>query len=111
MTQLLSGSTLNGEDVVNAAGEDLGHIEDVMIHPDNGQVEYAVLSFGGVLGLGDKLFAVPFSRLAVDRENKKMVLNVEKERLKDAPGFDKNDWPNFADTTFRTEIDQYYVVQ
>lgn len=107
-TQLMSSSTLSGDGVINAQGEDLGHIEDLMINPADGHVEYAVLSFGGFLGMGDKFFAVPFNQLSVDTAKHKMVLNVPKERLKDAPGFDKNNWPDFADTTFRSTVDTYY---
>ncbi len=107
-THLLSSSSINGDDVVNAQGEDLGHVEDLMIDTNEGKIEYAVLSFGGFLGLGDKYFAIPFKQFSVDRENKKMVLNVDKDRLKDAPGFDKENWPNFADQKFRSQIDAYY---
>ena len=110
MTQLLSSDSICGTNVCNAQGEDLGHIEEVMIDPANGQVGYAVLAFGGFLGMGEKLFAVPFARLAVDRENEKMVLNIDKERLKEAPGFDKDDWPDFSATTnpYRKSVDTYY---
>ena len=106
---LLSSSSINGDGVVNAAGDDLGHIEDLMIDPVTGKVDYAVLSFGGFLGMGDKYFAIPFEQLSVDRENKRMVLNVEKERLKDAPGFDKDDWPDFADSGFRDTLTRFYT--
>ncbi len=105
---LLSSSSISGDDVVNEQGEDLGHIEDLMIDPMNGKVEYAVLSFGGFLGLGDKYFAIPFTQLQTDRENKRMVLSVDKDRLAEAPGFNKDDWPDFADPSFRTTIDAYY---
>ncbi|WOI53731.1 PRC-barrel domain-containing protein [Parvularcula sp. LCG005] len=109
MAMLLSSSSINHDSVRNAAGEDLGEIKDLMIDTETGQVEYAVLSFGGFLGMGDKYFAVPFKSFNVDRENECMVLNVEKERLKDAPGFDKDHWPNFADAAFRSSVDSYYV--
>lgn len=105
---LLSSSTLSGDDVVNQDGEDLGHIEDLMINTADGKVEYAVLSFGGFLGMGDKYFAIPFERLQIDRKEKRVVLNVEKERLKEAPGFDKDSWPDFANESFRTSISAYY---
>ncbi|MEH6411339.1 MULTISPECIES: PRC-barrel domain-containing protein [unclassified Hyphomonas] len=105
---LLSASSINGDSVHNAQGEDLGKIEDLMVDTGSGQIEYAVLSFGGFLGMGDKYFAVPFNRLSVDRENKHMVLNVEKDRLKNAPGFDKDKWPDFADPQFRTSMTTHY---
>ena len=78
--RVLSASTLRNEKVVNAAGENLGLIEDYMIDLNNGRIAYCVLSFGGFLGMGDKLFAVPWSALTLDKENKRFVLNVNKER-------------------------------
>lgn len=105
---LLSASTLNGNSVKNEQGEDLGQIEDMMIDVASGRIEYAVLSFGGFLGIGDKYFAVPYNQLSVDQSNKCMVLNVPKDRLNGAPGFDKDNWPNFADESFQTSISDYY---
>lgn len=105
---LLSSSTISGDSVVNAQGEDLGHVKDLMINPDSGEIEYAVLDFGGFLGMGDKFFAVPFRSFTVDRAKHRMVLNVDKERLKEAPGFDKNDWPDFADDSFTGGVNSFY---
>lgn len=106
----MSASTLAGNKVVNKQNEDLGKIEDLMIDTTKGAVDYAVLSFGGVLGIGDKLFAIPMSRISVDTNNERCVLNVDKERLKDAPGFDKDNWPNTADPKWQTRINDYYRV-
>ena len=105
----LTASTLTGDKVTNPKGESLGDLKDIMIDTDTGHIAYGVLSFGGVLGLGEKLFAVPWEALRVDGERHELVLNVDKERLKDAPGFDKDNWPNFADTTFTSQIRQYYI--
>ena len=107
-TTLLSSSSINGDNVVNASGEDVGHIKDLMLDTDQGRVAYAVLSFGGVLGLGDKLFAVPFDSLQVDRANKRFILDVPKEKLKSAEGFDKSNWPDFADPAFRDRTYSHY---
>lgn len=104
----LSTSTLTGDDVVNRSGEDLGTIEDFMLDLDDGCVQYAVLSFGGFLGVGDKLFAVPFEALSVDFENERFVLDVDEERLEEAPGFDQDDWPDFSDETFQREIHSHW---
>ncbi|MEO7199484.1 MAG: PRC-barrel domain-containing protein [Dokdonella sp.] len=104
----LSASTLTGDDVVNPQGETLGDLKDIMLDISTGQIAYAVLSYGGVFGMGDKLFAVPWSALRIDGENKNIVLNVSKDRLKDAPGFDKDNWPNFADPTFGKTLTDYY---
>lgn len=104
----LSASTLTGDDVVNLQGDSLGNLKDIMLDTSTGKIAYAVLSFGGVFGLGDKLFAVPWSALRIDGDQKNLVLNVSKERLKDAPGFDKDHWPNFADPAFGRTLNDYY---
>ncbi|MEP7184673.1 MAG: PRC-barrel domain-containing protein [Rhodanobacter sp.] len=106
--RFLSASTLSGDAIKNPQGESLGDLKDIMIDTESGQVAYAVLSFGGLLGMGDKLFAVPWESLVVDGENKNLVLNVSKERLKDAPGFDKDHWPNFAEPGFADQLRTYY---
>lgn len=105
---MLSTDTLCGESVCNPAGEDLGKIEDFMLNVNDGSVQYAVLSFGGIMGLGDKLFAVPMRALNLDTDKEKFILNVPKEKLEDAPGFDKDNWPNMADPSFATDINRYY---
>lgn len=74
-------------------------------------MSYAVLSFGGFMGMGDKLFAVPWQAFTIDEDKKQFVLNVDKAKLEKAPGFDKNAWPDFADPTFMQSIDQYYGYQ
>lgn len=105
---VLSADTLAGDPVFNGAGENLGKIEDFMLDMESGRIRYAVLSFGGVLGIGNKLFAVPAEALTIDTERKCLVLDVDKERLENAPGFDKDNWPNFADPTLGREIYGYY---
>lgn len=105
---VLSADTLAGDKVVNAAGEDLGKIEDFMLDVESGRIRYAVLSFGGVLGIGSKLFAVPPEALTVDMPNKRLILDIDRTRLENAPGFDKDNWPNFADPALGREIYDYY---
>ncbi len=105
---VLSTSTLTGTDVRNRAGESLGDIKDFMIDLSTGRVHYAVLDFGGFLGIGDKLFAVPLEALRTDTQSDKLVLDVDKARLKDAPGFDKNDWPTSADDSFVENVYTFY---
>ncbi len=105
---VLSGSSLKGDKVVNYKGEDLGKIEEIMIDLDRGRVAYAVLSFGGFFGMGDKLFAIPWQAFSVDVTNKQMVLNADKELLEKAPGFDKNNWPDMADLSLGSTLYGYY---
>jgi hypothetical protein len=71
-------------------------------------VAYAVLSFGGILTLGEKLFAVPWDALKLDRKNKRFTLDVDKERLINAPGFDSGHWPDMADETWSNEVHSFY---
>lgn len=104
----LSTTSLRKTNVVNTQGQDLGSIEDLMIDPQTARVRYAVLDFGGFLGIGDKLFAVPLEAFQVDRQNERLVLDVTKDRLESAPGFDKNNWPETADDTFVENVYDYY---
>ena len=104
MTSLLSAGSLTGDAVVNPSGDDLGKLEEIMLDTDSGRIGYAVLSFGGFLGMGEKLFAIPWSSLTVDTVNHRLVLDVPKERLENAPGFDKDNWPNMADRTWGESI-------
>jgi sporulation protein YlmC with PRC-barrel domain len=106
--EMMGADTLVGNDVFNQKGEDLGDIKEIMLDMRSGRVGYAVLSFGGFLGMGEKLFAVPWDALILDTEKKRFVLNVEKDRLKDAPGFDKNHWPDMADQAWARTIHSYY---
>ena len=94
--RVLSATTIIGDKVLNTAGEHLGNIKELMIDLDGGLIAYAVLSFGGFLGMGDKLFAIPWEALTVDTENHSLILDVDKEVLKNAPGFDKDNWPDNA---------------
>lgn len=105
---VMSASTLSGDKVRNRKNEDLGKLEDIMLDVDTGNIAYGVLSFGGLLGMGDKLFAIPWQQLEVDTVNKCLILNVEKETLENAPGFDKNNWPNFADRKWGATIYEHY---
>lgn len=106
--RLMGADTLIGNDVHNHKDEDLGDIKEIMLDVPNGRIAYAVLSFGGFLGMGDKLFAVPWEALKLDTENERFVLNVEKERLENAPGFDPDRWPDMADPTWQNEVHSYY---
>ncbi len=109
--RLMGADTLVGSDVYNKQHEDIGDIKEIMLDMSNGKVCYAVLSFGSFLGMGEKLFAVPWRALTLDRKNKRFILDVEKDRLKNAPGFDKSHWPNMADQSWSNDIHTYYGVK
>ena len=93
---VLKASDLIGMNVQGTDGNQLGNIKDLVIDPEEGGVEYAVLEFGGFAGFGDKYFAVPWEALQLDHTNKKLSLDVHKKDLKYAPGFDKNNWPDLS---------------
>lgn len=105
---LMGANTLVGNDVYNGQGENLGDVKEIMLDMATGRVSYAVLSFGGFMGVGEKLFAVPWDALKLDTENKRFTLNVSKERLEDAPGFEKDSWPNMSDKAWADGIHTYY---
>lgn len=105
---LMSAGTLVGDTVKNREGEELGKIEEIMLDTYTGNIGYAVLSFGGLFGLGDKLFAIPWNAMEIDTSNKCVVLNLDKSRLKEAPGFDKGNWPNMADLTWSRDLHNFY---
>jgi sporulation protein YlmC with PRC-barrel domain len=105
---LMGADTLNGNDVYNHNNEDLGDIKEIMINMKTGRISYAVLSFGGFLTIGEKLFAVPWEALTLDTINKRFTLNIDKQRLENAPGFDKNHWPDMADATWSHGIHTFY---
>lgn len=106
-------SKLIGADVENLQGEKLGKLEDLVIDPQTSEIAYAVLSLGGFLGLGEKYFAVPWNAFSpafspTGSEEPAPILNVQKEQLKNAPGFDKNNWPDMANRQWGEKIHSFY---
>ena len=108
---ILSSSTIEGTAVKSPTGESLGDINDLMIDLITGRVAYAVVSFGGLLGIGNKLFAVPLQALKQDAADKCFVLDTSKEALENAHGFDEDHWPDFADRTWQTEVHKHYKTE
>lgn len=108
ISEMLTANTIIHTDVVNPQGEKLGDVKDLAIGLDKGCINYAVLDFGGFLGMGSKYFAVPWQAFTVDQDNEQLILNVSKEKLDNAPGFDKDHWPDFADQSWMQQTNQYY---
>lgn len=108
---LMLADTLTGDKVVNLAEEHIGDIKGIMLDVPSGRIAYAVLSVGGFLGIGDSLFAVPWGALTLDTDHKRFVLDVSKEKLKEAKGFDKDHWPSMADRQWASQIHSYYDVR
>jgi hypothetical protein len=97
-----------GIEVKNASKESLGKICEIMLDKFSGKSTYVVLESGSILGLGGKLFALPWNSLHFNPEEDCFILNIDKEKLKNAPGFDKNNWPDTADSTWAESISEYY---
>ena len=106
--RVMGATTLTGDRVRNSAGEDLGKIEEIMLDVPSGRVAYAVLSFGGFLGMGNKLFALPWEAMTLNERDHEFVLNVDKAMLENAPGFDKDNWPDMADPNWGSQIYGHY---
>jgi len=104
----VKASSIIGTGVVNPKNDNLGDIKEIVIDPHTGRVAYAVVSFGGFLSMGEKLFAIPFSTFKYNQAENKYVLDVSKERLKDAPGFDSAHWPSMADEQWNRDVYKYY---
>jgi len=105
---VMAADTLEGDKVYTTDGDDVGKIKDIMLDVRSGRIAYAVLSSGGFLGIGDKLLAIPWSALTLDADRECFLLDMPTERVKNAPGFDKDHWPSMADSTWATSIHQYY---
>jgi len=93
----LTSSSIVGDSVENPDGEKIGTVDNLMINLNTGMVEYAVVEFGALLGIGGKLFAIPFTELRVNPEKRVFVLNRDREFLEKQPGFDKRHWPDTND--------------
>ncbi|MGO4280308.1 PRC-barrel domain-containing protein [Cupriavidus sp. OV038] len=107
---VMASDTLEGNKVVDPSGEEIGTIDHIMLDVLGGRIAYAVLAMGGFLGIGEKLHALPWSALTLDTRRKCFVLGVERERIKAAPGFDKEHWPTMANSQWATTIHEYYGI-
>ena len=102
-TNLFRASSVIGSSVKDYAGKDAGKIEDLLLDHD-GDAEYAIVSFGGFLGVGDKLFAVPWSAVVVDRDNRVVHIDVKKEALERTPSFSRDKWPEPNDREWGRDV-------
>ena len=106
--EIMAASSFEGETVVNLQGEAVGEIEEIMLDVRAGRIAYAVMSVGGFLGIGEKYFAVPWHAFTMDTDNHRLILDVDKDRLKDAHGFDKDHWPSMGDQAWAVRLHDYY---
>ncbi|MCH8556652.1 MAG: PRC-barrel domain-containing protein [Balneolia bacterium] len=107
-SRILSSSSITGKNVYNMQDENIGDIKELMISPDNANVVYAVLSFGGFLGIGSKFFAIPLEALQFSASDDTIRLDIDKERLENAPSFDKDNWPLTADDKYINSVYTHY---
>ncbi len=105
---IVRGKDIEDRSVRNTKGEDIGSIKDVMIDISGGCIVYAALSFGGTMGLGDKLFAIPWAALQYNAADDYFVLDLPGDRLEDAPGFDRDNWPTTAERKWLTGLYNHY---
>jgi sporulation protein YlmC with PRC-barrel domain len=105
---VMAASTLDGDKILSTEGDEVGKVKDIMLDVQSGRIAYVVMSSGGFLGIGDKLLAIPWSALTLDTTRKCFVLALSSERVKNAPGFDKDHWPSMADPTWASTVHEYY---
>jgi sporulation protein YlmC with PRC-barrel domain len=105
---IMAASTLDSDRVFSSDGEEVGKIREIMLDVREGRIAYAVMASGGFLGIGNELFAIPWSALTLDTTRKCFVLDVSSERVKEASGFDQDNWPAMADSSWATTLNEYY---
>jgi sporulation protein YlmC with PRC-barrel domain len=107
-TALISASKVNGTAVYNTAGESIGKIDDVMIDKTSGNVAYAIMSFGGFLGMGNNYYPIPWPVLKYDTGMSGYVVNLTKEQLEGAPNYASGDAPDWDDRDYDERVYRYY---
>ena len=105
---LLGTTSFYGDSVYDVAGKFLGEIEELVLDINSGRVAYALIAVGGFLGMGRKLFGIPWSMVLVDRAYQRCVINIELERLIDAPGLDGDALSRIADPSWAVEVHAYF---
>ena len=104
----MRASKIIGADVKNVKGDDLGDVQDLIVNADDGKVDYAIVAFGGTLGFGEKLFAYPMDRFKAGTAGDELVLNASEEEMKNAPGFDRSNWPTWGTSGYRGEVEKHF---
>lgn len=104
----MSTSSLTGDSIQNEKDETLGSVHDIMLDCNSGKVAYVVMSSGGFLGMGNRLFAIPMTALKLDKKNECLRMDACKETFDEADGFDKDNWPDMANREWETQIHSRY---
>ncbi len=108
--EVLGASTLTGERVLDAGGEPIGIIREIMLDVPRGRIAYAVLAFEDAEAAARKLFAVPWEALRLDAQRRCFVIDTDREHLRHAPGFDPLHWPSMAQPTWISALYEFYGV-
>lgn len=113
---MVRASKLMGMNIQNSAGENVGKINDIVLDAQRGKVNYVAVTYGGFLGIGNKMFAVPFAAFKIrpnpsDRSQTVLMLDVTQKQMEGAVGFDEDHWPDFSDKKFQTELYDRYKVK
>jgi sporulation protein YlmC with PRC-barrel domain len=106
--KLISASKVSGTSVYNPAGEKLGSVYDVMIDKTSGKTEYAIMSFGGFLGIGNSYHPLPWHSLNYDERHGGYVVNIDRSRLEGAPVYTADEPDRWSDPAYGRQIDSYY---
>ena len=102
---------LIGRPVQNSRGQIMGRVEDFVVDPDTGRIAYNVLSLEGTPNAANRYYVVPTSTLQFPATGRSAIFNVEEDRLKNAPGFDRSRWPKLAEPAYATTVYQHYGLQ
>jgi sporulation protein YlmC with PRC-barrel domain len=106
--RILTASTIIGDRIENTQGEHVGDIKDIMLDVRQGNIAYIVMEHAGILGLNEKLFAIPYHALKLDQVNQKFIINGDKELFENAPGFDKEHWPGTNTHAYFQHVGSYW---
>lgn len=106
---LISAAKVQGTAVYDTGGGRLGHVEDVILHKTSGHVAFAVLSFGGVLGIGERFTPLPWSVLTYDPDRGGYVVPLAKERLRESPSYNRDELTN-EDNGWGARVNDFYQV-
>ena len=106
--RLIASDKVEGTAVYNRQNERLGSIYHLMVDKRSGQVEYAVMSFGGFLGMGDSYHPLPWKALTYEPNIGGYVVDLDKSRLEDAPSYERGERPDWADPAYGRRLDDFY---
>lgn len=109
VSNIKAAGFLTSSQVRNKRDQKLGALKELMVDTVTGKIIYAVISYGGFLGMGERLFAIPWNAMSFDNTQKRFMLDLDIERLKTAPAFNSDSWPDMNDAHWTSKIDKYYL--